>query len=294
MTMDPHVNFAVSLVATAPSPANSGTSLVVTAGEGTRFPDPASVGPYNIVIHPPAELPTPVNAEVCRVTAKSTDTLTITRAQESSVARSVLVGDLVYAAITAKTLQDAERLFPIPDVDTGLWAMPGWGWGSGATSAMPTGFVLYTPIFCSRPMSFDRIGVQCVVGVAGTARLGIYHATFNTTQNKISVGSLLVDAGTVDVTASGSKEATISQTLHGWYFLAYVADCNAQMQVPDVAAAVHSPVQWMNNDLNGTFDHCIPIVGSQSALVAGGLPSTPVAATSTATAARAPVRLRLT
>ena len=31
-------NFSYSLVATAPSPATSGTSLVVTAGQGSYFP----------------------------------------------------------------------------------------------------------------------------------------------------------------------------------------------------------------------------------------------------------------
>lgn len=81
-------DFATSLVATAPSPATSGTSLVVTAGEGVRFPST----PFKAVLHPSNEMPTLTNAEVVNVTAVSTDTLTITRAQNSSTAKSVAVG----------------------------------------------------------------------------------------------------------------------------------------------------------------------------------------------------------
>lgn len=101
---DAHKNFAISAVVTAPSPATSGTSLVVTTGQGTRFP----AVPFNAVICPAATAPTPENAEVVRVTTVATDTLTIVRAQEGSTARSVVVGDMIFAGPTAKTLEDIE------------------------------------------------------------------------------------------------------------------------------------------------------------------------------------------
>jgi hypothetical protein len=97
-------NFAVSAVATAPSPASSGTSLVVTGGTGTLFP---SV-PFNAVVWPASLQPTSSNAEVVRVTAISTDTFTITRAQESSSARSIIVGDQISNNVTIKTITDLE------------------------------------------------------------------------------------------------------------------------------------------------------------------------------------------
>jgi hypothetical protein len=110
--VDSHKNFAVSRVATAPSPANSGTSLVVTVGEGSRFPTP----PFNAVVRPADQEPTPANAEVVRVTAISTDTFTITRAQEGSSARAIQVGDHISAAITAKAFTDIENaLLPTHD-----------------------------------------------------------------------------------------------------------------------------------------------------------------------------------
>jgi len=107
MAFDTHKNLAYSLVATAPSPADSGTSLVVTAGQGTRFP----TVPFNATVWPVSSIPTPDNAEIVRVTGISTDTLTITRAQESTTARSIVVGDQIAATVTAKSLTDIENLF---------------------------------------------------------------------------------------------------------------------------------------------------------------------------------------
>jgi hypothetical protein len=101
---DAHKNFASSLVATAPSPASSGTSLVVTAADGAKFP----AVPFNATIWPASAQPTTANAEIVRVTGISTDTFTITRAQESSSARTVVIGDQIAATITAKTLTDVE------------------------------------------------------------------------------------------------------------------------------------------------------------------------------------------
>lgn len=98
---DPRLNLAVSTVATAPSPATSGTSLVVASGHGARFPAPATDGAYNLMICPAGALPDPSNSEIVRCTARSTDTFTIARTQESTSARTVVVGDLVFLAPTA-------------------------------------------------------------------------------------------------------------------------------------------------------------------------------------------------
>lgn len=106
MAFDAHANFAYSTVATAPSPASSGTSLTVQAGAGTLFPTPP---PFNAVVWPAASAhPEKANAEIVRVTAISTDTLTITREQEGTSARSIEVGDQIRAWITNKTLTDIE------------------------------------------------------------------------------------------------------------------------------------------------------------------------------------------
>src|ERR1035437_3415508 len=105
MAFDAHLNFAIGLVATAPSPASSGISLVLAAGQGALFPAPS----FNAVICPVATQPNTLNAEIVRVTSISTDTLTITRIQESSNARTILIGAQVYAGPTVKTFTDIEN-----------------------------------------------------------------------------------------------------------------------------------------------------------------------------------------
>lgn len=111
---DAHKNFAYSNVATAPDPATTGTELVVTAGHGTRFP----AAPFQLVVWPAAQQPSVSNAEIVRVTAVDTDTLTIDREEEGTSARTIIVGDQVSAAITKKWWDDVETA--IADVTADL------------------------------------------------------------------------------------------------------------------------------------------------------------------------------
>jgi hypothetical protein len=104
MSFDAHKNFAYSTVGVAPSPAASGTSLDVAAGEGALFPVP----PFNCTIWPTSTSPRASNSEIVRVTGIAGDTLTIDRAQEGSSARTIVVGDQIAQTITAKTITDIE------------------------------------------------------------------------------------------------------------------------------------------------------------------------------------------
>lgn len=97
-------NLAYGTVLTAPSPASSGTSLVLNSGEGAYFPDPSTEGSFYITIFPVSSDPTFTTAEIALVTARSTDTLTITRAQKSTSARTVVVGDRVIQGIYAEDI----------------------------------------------------------------------------------------------------------------------------------------------------------------------------------------------
>lgn len=103
--MDAHVNFAYSTVLTPPSPATSGTSLVLQSGDGAKFP---TVFPFNVVVWITGANPLSSNAEIVQVTAISGDTMTIVRTQEGTSARTIVAGDQVALAITAKTLNDVE------------------------------------------------------------------------------------------------------------------------------------------------------------------------------------------
>jgi microcystin-dependent protein len=98
-------DFATSTVLTPPSPADSGTTIVVQSGHGTRFP----AVPFMATIHPASELPTLDNAEKVEVTARTTDTLTVLRAQGSTTAKSIEAG---------WRISNAVFLADIPTVDS--------------------------------------------------------------------------------------------------------------------------------------------------------------------------------
>lgn len=84
------------------------TSLVLESGHGSRFP----TVPFNAVIWNSTDYPDPSDdpdVEVIRVTAISTDTLTITRAQEGTADGEHSIDGKVYfliAPLTAKTIND--------------------------------------------------------------------------------------------------------------------------------------------------------------------------------------------
>jgi len=104
--MDALKNFAYSNVATAPSPATSGTSLVVTAGQGSYFP----ATPFDATIWPSGVQPTNTNAEIVRVTTVSTDTFTITRAQYGTTAQSITAGYQIAQTVDANLLNQLAPL----------------------------------------------------------------------------------------------------------------------------------------------------------------------------------------
>jgi hypothetical protein len=101
---DAHTNFSYSTVATAPSPAISGTTLSFATGEGALMP----TTPFNMTVWPAGVQALASNAEIIRVTNLVGDDVTMLREQEGSTARAILVGDQIAATITAKTLTDAE------------------------------------------------------------------------------------------------------------------------------------------------------------------------------------------
>jgi hypothetical protein len=109
----PLTNLAASLVATAPSPATSGTSLVVTAGEGALVP----TGTFYVVAHDPAVLPTSLTAEILKA-VRTTDTFALTRAQRGTTAKSIAVGWRIYQAILAEDIDGAVRTITTSDTLT--------------------------------------------------------------------------------------------------------------------------------------------------------------------------------
>ena len=109
MALDPVVNFFRSEIATLPL-ASGGTSMVITTGDGNKLPNPAVDGAFNLTIYNASD---PfVTPEIVRCTAKSGDTLTITRAQEGTTATNKTSGSTWYVELTptAKTIQDIDSV----------------------------------------------------------------------------------------------------------------------------------------------------------------------------------------
>src|ERR1041385_3972303 len=101
---DPVINFGKVTVSTGYDA--SATSVVLTGGDGARLPDPATSGAYNLVWYNSTDYPDPAddpNREIVRATARSTDTLTVTRAQEGTLASTKNTSAKVYKMVLAFT-----------------------------------------------------------------------------------------------------------------------------------------------------------------------------------------------
>lgn len=110
MSLDPVSNFIKVSVSTGYD--QNATSIVLTTGQGSLLPVPTVSGAFNLVWWNSTDYADPTDdpsVEIIRVTAISGDTLTITRAQESTTATAKNANTKVYKmilSITAKMIND--------------------------------------------------------------------------------------------------------------------------------------------------------------------------------------------
>ncbi len=108
MSVDARINFGLSAIAVAPSPAGSGLALTLEAGGGAQF---ASICPFNATCWPPGVMPTRANAEIIRVESVSGDKLALVdRGQEGTGAQAIEPGWQFADMLTAKTIEDLKAL----------------------------------------------------------------------------------------------------------------------------------------------------------------------------------------
>lgn len=154
---DNHADLAYTTVATAPSPATTGLTLVVAAGTGTYFPTP----PFDATAWPNGQVPTPTNAEIVRVTDITVDTLTIVRGASP---KTITAGFQISASITAKQLTDIEGAVAALEAQTPVLAqtLDGSGITGGPTTIDLTGFqeTTYRAISLSSNLSLSITGAQ--------------------------------------------------------------------------------------------------------------------------------------
>ena len=89
----------------AASITTSATSLTVASGHGARFPSLSSGEYFYATL-----IDSSNNLEIVKVTARSSDVLTVTRAQESTTARAFAIGDRIELRVTAQGLVDATNI----------------------------------------------------------------------------------------------------------------------------------------------------------------------------------------
>jgi hypothetical protein len=95
------IKFANNAYATlASSLTSSATSITLTTGEGARFPAASSPDYFYATLLDSAN-----NLEIVKVTNRSTDVLTVVRAQESTTARAYAIADRIELRITAAALE---------------------------------------------------------------------------------------------------------------------------------------------------------------------------------------------
>lgn len=132
MAIDPVVNFGKVTVSTTYD--DVATQIVLTGSDGAKLPAPATAGEFNLVWWDSTTYPDPSddpNVEIVRCTARSTDTLTVTRAQESTAASTKNTGGKTYLMIlapTAKTITEINKIVAIPPADHSV---------SGITVSLP-------------------------------------------------------------------------------------------------------------------------------------------------------------
>ena len=104
---------------------SSATSITLTSGQGARFPTLAGGDHFYATL-----VDTSNNLEIVKCTARSTDVLTVVRAQESTTARAYNTGDRIEIRLTAQTFIDAvNEIGPTQVSDeanssTGYFALP--------------------------------------------------------------------------------------------------------------------------------------------------------------------------
>ena len=110
MALDAVKNFGKVTVNTGYD--SSATSIVLTSGHGAKLPAPSTDGAFNLVWWNATDYADPADdpsVEIVRCTARSSDTLTVTRAQEGTSASNKNTSAKTYKmilALTKKMMQD--------------------------------------------------------------------------------------------------------------------------------------------------------------------------------------------
>jgi len=148
--------------------SSSATSITVASGQGAEFPVLAGSDYFIATLVDSSN-----NIEIIKVTARSSDTMTVVRGQESTSARSYTVGSLLELRVTAATLNSFAQTSSITTQPP----------GTNNTSVATTAFVqaaiqtlypvgcIYTTTVATNPGSVFGFGTWSTFG-AGRVMIG--------------------------------------------------------------------------------------------------------------------------
>ncbi|HEX8693389.1 MAG TPA: hypothetical protein VF746_13275 [Longimicrobium sp.] len=185
------------------------TSLTLQAGNGAKFPSPGASEFFF------ATLEEGSTVEVVKVTARSSDTFTVTRAQQGSSGSAFGSGAKFEQRLTRSSVEGAIYGALHQRFASGEYYH---SYSPGLSSANVSANTLRAaPFYVPVRTAFDRIACEVATFAASSVvRLGVY-----ADGGDGKPGALLFEAGTVDSTSNGVKAITISQTLDpGVYWLA--------------------------------------------------------------------------
>lgn len=186
----------------------SATTIVVELGHGARFPAPTA-GDYFYVTLENASLA----REIVKVTARTSDTLTVVRAQDGTTALSWLAGDTVALRLNAAALSTVVNNVTRKTTATGSSILP-----VGTTAerdASPLAGYLRFNDDIDKPEVYNGTAWGSVGGGAtggGTDEVFVQNSqnvtvsyTLPVGKNASSTGPITVDSGVVVTISSGTR-----------------------------------------------------------------------------------------
>lgn len=205
---------------------SSATSITLTSGQGARFPTLAGGDYFYATL-----VDTSNNLEIVKCTARSTDVLTVVRAQESTTARAYNTGDRIEIRITAQTFADATTATPAQvsdqantstgyfDVPTGTTAQrPGSPTSGAIRFNTDTGSLEFydgtTWIQTNLIPVVNSVTGTIYAGAASTLTLSVSNSTDTITVRFAEGGSVLADVTGVAVSA-GSASVSVPAAVYG-------------------------------------------------------------------------------
>jgi len=157
--------------------SSSDTSITLSSGQGARFPALLTDEYFYITL-----IDTSNNLEVVKCTARSTDVLTIVRAQDNTTARAFVIGDRVELRVTAAALEDSSNPYDKDTSSTGSFALPVGTTAQEPAAADSEGHIRYNSddnvVYFSN--GTDWVKVSSVVPILSSISGSLYNGAAST------------------------------------------------------------------------------------------------------------------